>query len=195
MVSAVSIFLLLALVFSVLIFVLGFIFLLSVLVSLLFGAPYVPLSQKLVHEILSFGCLSANDILCDLGCGDGRILMSGVSDFNVSRAIGYEVAPWPYLKAMFLITCKRQKELKLFRKNCLKADIGKTTFIYLYLFPKLVDKVAYKIAHEGAPKTRVLCVEFPIDTNRHTGFQLLKSRKIANLMAYLYQLNPRNSLR
>ncbi|MBI2631161.1 hypothetical protein HYW73_03045 [Candidatus Nomurabacteria bacterium] len=164
------------------------VYLLSGLISIIFGAPYVPLSQKSIQKILSFGNLSSNDILYDLGCGDGRILMSGIFDFNVSKAVGYEIAPWPYFKTLFLIKLNQLKRIKLSRINCLKADISQATFIYLYLFPKLVDKIAYKIVREGKLKTRVLCVAFPIDTNRHIEFQLIKSEKLENLMAYLYEL-------
>jgi len=168
-------------------------FYLSGFISLMFGAPYIPLSRKYIRKILSFGNISSNDTLYDFGCGDGRILISGVSDFNVLKAVGYEIAPWPYLKTLFSIKLKRLKKISIFRKNFLKADIGQATFIYLYLFIKLVDKVAYKIAREGIPGTKILCVQFPIDTNKHTEFELLKSTKIDNLTIYLYKLKPRDS--
>lgn len=163
-------------------------FLSSSLFSIMFGAPYIPIAEKFVYKILSFGGLSPNDILYDLGCGDGRVLISGISDFKVSRAVGYEISPWPYFKTLFLIKYKRLEKIKLFRKNCLKADISQATFIYLYLLPTLVDKVAYKIAKEGKPKTKILCVSFPIDINKHIEFKLLKSEKIENLAVFLYEL-------
>lgn len=170
-------------------------FYLSGFISLIFGAPYIPLSKKPILKILSFGGLSSDDIFYDFGCGDGRILISGLSNFNISSAVGYEIAPWPYFKALFLIKYKKIRKIKLFRKNCLKADISQATFIYLYLFPKLVAKIARKIAKEGTPKIKILCVEFPIDTNQCVEFQLLKSEKIDNLTTYLYELKPRNPLK
>ena len=183
-----------------LIFALYFVFLLALLfyylsgfISLMFGAPYIPLSKKLIQKVLLFGELSLNDALYDLGCGDGRILMSGLADHNVSKAVGYEIAPWPYLKTLFLIKYKKIKGIELFRKNFLEADIREATFIYLYLFPKLINNVAYKIAKEGAAETKILCVQFPIDTNKHPEFKLLKSAEINEIMVYLYKLEPRNS--
>ena len=154
----------------------------------MFGAPYVPLSRKSVRKILLFGGLSSNDILCDLGCGDGRVLMSGLSNFNVSKVIGYEIAPWPYFKTLFLIKYNQLKKIELFRINCLKADVSQVTFVYLYLFPELVDKIAYKIAKEGIPEVIIVCVSFPININKHIEFQLLKSTKINNLIVHLYKL-------
>ncbi len=184
----------------ILITVFSFIFLLTLLffylsgfISLLFGAPYIPLSRKPIKKILSFGGLSSNDVFFDLGCGDGRILIPSLLNFNVSRAVGYEIAPWPYLKSLFLIKYKQIERIELFRKNFLEEDFREATFIYLYLFPKLVNKIAYKIASGKMYNTKILCVEFPIDLNKHNEFKLLKSGKIDGLMVYLYVLKPRNS--
>lgn len=165
-------------------------FYVSGLISLIFGAPYISLSKKSIPKILLFGGLSSSDVFYDLGCGDGRILESGLYDLNVSKAVGYEIAPWPYFKALFLSKYKRITKIQLFRKNFLKADISQATFIYLYLFPKLIEKTARKITEEGMPLTKILCIEFPIDINKHTRFKLLKSEKVDNLTLYLYELNP-----
>src|SRR3989344_2397596 len=182
--------LLFLLILNIALFVLAFTFLLSGFISIISGAPYVPLPRKSIQKILSFGNLSFDDTLYDLGCGDGRILISGCSNFNVSKAIGYEISPWPYLKTLFLIKFNRLKRVKLFRRNCLKADVNQATFIYFYLYPKLVDKLAYKISKQAMPKTRILSVVFPIDTKRHVEFQLLKLGKVDDLMVYLYELYP-----
>lgn len=176
------------LIFQILLPTIVLLFLLSEFVSIVSGAPYVPIPKKIVKEILSFGELSPHDILYDLGCGDGRVLISGALNFGVSRAVGYEVALWPYLKTLFLIKYSRLYNIDIFRQNCLKADINRATFIYLYLFPKLVDRLAYKIVREVGPKTKILCVAFPIDTNQYTEFQLLKSAKLNDLAVYLYEL-------
>lgn len=167
-------------------------FYLSGFVSIISGAPYIPLSKKLIRKILSFGGLSSDDIFYDLGCGDGRILISGLSNFNVSKAVGYEIAPWPYLKTLFLSKYNQLKRIDLFRRDCSKADISQATFIYLYLFPKLIEKLADKIIKEGKPETKILCVEFPIDINNFTELRLLKSTKIDNLTIYLYEIKPHN---
>ena len=171
----------------IIIIFLGTLFLLSGSISIMFGAPYVPLSRKSIHKILLFSNISPSDTLYDLGCGDGRVLISSVLDFNVQKAVGYEVAPWPYLNALFFIKLKQLKNIKLFRKNFLNKDLSGATFIYLYLFPNLVDKIAYKMEKEGKSGTRIVCVSFPIKLEKHTQFQLVKSSKIDNLIIYLYE--------
>lgn len=182
------------LIFQILLPITVLLFLLSEFVSMVSGAPYVSVPKKSVKKILSFGGLSSHDILYDLGCGDGRILISGSLDFGVQGAVGYEISLWPYLKALFSTKYNGLISIKIFRRNFFKSDISQATFIYLYLFPKLVDKIACKIVKENKPNTKILSVDFPIDTNQHTEFQLLKSAKIDKLTAYLYELKISDNL-
>ena len=164
-------------------------FLASMLRSIIAGAPYVPVSQKLIPNLLKFGGLVSSDVLLDLGCGDGRVLISGVENFHVNKAIGYDIALWPLLKAQFLIRRRElNKNIKIFRKNCLKADIGDATFIFLYLFPKLVDKLAYKIAAETKDGIKVLSLGFPINIEKHPEFRMISFKPIENITVYLYEI-------
>lgn len=162
--------------------------LVSGIASSIYGAPYVPIRKKLIKDLLTFGSLSESDIFYDLGSGDGRVLISAVKNFEVERAVGYEIALWPYLKSRFLI--KRSSldgRIGVCRKNFFKEDLSSTNFIYMYLFPGLVDELAYKIAGECQSCTKVLCPSFPIDIAKHPEFKLLKSEKIGRITAYLYE--------
>lgn len=169
--------------------ILAFLFLVSMLVSIIAGAPYVPIPRRLIKNILIFGGVNPDDVLFDLGCGDGRVLISGAQNFNVKKAIGYDIAFWPFLKAFFWIRyLGLNKNIEIIRKNCLRADIGDATFIFLYLFPKLVDRLAYKIAAETKNGIKILSLGFPIDIVKHPEFIVIKSQKFENLTAYLYEI-------
>jgi hypothetical protein len=160
----------------------------SGLISHFYGAPYVPVKKKAIKDILLFGGLSLNDNFYDLGSGDGRVLISAVRDFGVQKAAGYEISLWPYLKARLLLRRAGLKDrIKIFRRNFFKADLSAATFVYLYLFPKLVDRLAYKLARECRSGAKILCLSFPIDITRHSQFRLLKSEKIGKMMAYLHE--------
>lgn len=162
--------------------------LVSGVISSVYGAPYVPIRKKLVKDLLFFGGLSAGDIFYDLGSGDGRVLMSAIKDFGVEKAVGYEVALWPYLKSRFLIKHSRlDSRISVCRKNFFKTNLREASFIYMYLFPGSVDKLAYKIAGECQFGTKVLCPSFPIDITKHPKFRLLKSEKLGIITVYLYQ--------
>ena len=162
--------------------------LVSGLISSIHGAPYVPIRKKMTKDLLFFGGLSADDIFYDLGSGDGRVLISAVKDFGIEKAVGYEIALWPYLKSKFLIQWTDfGNSIDIKRSNFLKTDLSSATLIYVYLFPKLVDRLAFKIADECRAGTKILCPSFPIDIVKHPEFKLLKSEKIGRITAYLYE--------
>jgi hypothetical protein len=168
------------------------VFLLSGVVSSIHGAPYVPIASKLVGELLSFGGLSGKDIFYDLGSGDGRVLISAVKNFGVKKAVGCEVSFWPYLESKFALALNTsaadRAKLNIKRRDFLSADLSEATFIYMYLFPKLINQLASKIACEVRPGIKILCPSFPIDLTSHPEFQLLKSQKIGRHLVYLYVL-------
>jgi hypothetical protein len=160
----------------------------SSLVSSFAGAPYVPMRSKSVKGLLELGQVSSSDTVYDLGCGDGRILIAAARDFGVKKAIGYDIAAWPIMKAKWLARRAGVHEnVNVSRKNCFDADISEATFIYLYLLPKLVDRLAPKISKEVKSGTKILCADFPINLTNHPGFQLLKTEKVGTITGYLYE--------
>ena len=164
------------------------IFFISSLVSSFYGSPYVPMTRKKVKSLFLFGALSQNDIFFDLGCGDSRTLITAARDFNVKKAVGYDISLFPYLKSLFSILISRTgKKVTVHRSNFLKADISSATFIYLYLFPKIVDKLAYKLERETNVGTKILSASFPINLNGHPRIKLIKSEKFDKITAYLYE--------
>lgn len=154
--------------------------------SVMLGAPYVPIRRKYVYDLLRFGGLSSDDILYDLGSGDGRVVIAGVKKFGVKEAIGIEATSWPYYKSKFLIRDLGEK-IKILRDNFFKTDLSKATFVYIYLFPELVDRLAGKLETELQSGTKVLCPSFPIDTAKHPRFILKKESKVGSITAYLYE--------
>ena len=64
-------------------------FFISGFTSIFYGAPYVPISKKLIKDLLIFGELSSQDIFYDLGSGDGRVLLSSVPPFNLNKTLRY----------------------------------------------------------------------------------------------------------
>ncbi len=162
--------------------------LVSGIVSNAHGTPYVPIKRKYIRPILLWADLSANDIFYDLGCGDARVLISAVKDFGIKKATGFEVAPWSYLEARFVLGFSTTtNRIRIIRRNFFKANLSDASFIYAYLFPKPIDRLAYKLEKELVIGSKILCPSFPIDLVRHPEFKLLKSAKFDKITAYLYE--------
>ena len=83
-------------------------------------APYVPSEPYVVKRMLEVAQVGPEDIVFDLGCGDGRILITAVKDFGAKKAVGYEMQKDLYKQA--LNNVKKQgfaNRLRRFRKKFL----------------------------------------------------------------------------
>lgn len=159
----------------------------SNVVSAFFGAPYVPISKNKISKLLSFGDVKAGEIFYDFGSGDGRVLIVAKRYFNVAKAIGYDIAIWPFWKSRWMIKRSGLIDIKVQKENFIYADCGNANCVYAYLLPKTIDRLAYKFAVELSSGARIICPSFPIDIIKHPQFALKKTQKIGTLTAYLYQ--------
>lgn len=125
--------------------------------------PYVPTSQKVVNKMLELAKVNKNDIVYDLGSGDGRIPISAVKDFGAKRAVGIE------------IDAERIKEanenaekagvagkVKFVKGDIFKEDFSEATVVTLYLLPEINIKLRPKIL-PLKPGTRIVSHAFDMD--------------------------------
>lgn len=152
------------------------------------GAPYIPLPKKSLKGILGFAKIKNSQNLYDLGSGDGRVLIEAVRGFGVEKGIGYEVSPWSYLKAKFLVRrLGLSNKIRIFRQNFLNADLNKGDAVFIYLFPKIVQKLASKFSQELKSGVKVISVSFPIESPEKYNLRLIKTGKIDKFTIYLYE--------
>lgn len=162
--------------------------LISGLISQAKGALYVPISRKYLKDILKFSELKEASSFYDLGSGDGRVLIESVLNFRIKKAVGYEVSPWPYLKARFLIRRFGLKnKIDIFRQDFLRVDLREADNVFLYLFPKIVQKLAPKFKGELSSGSKIISVSFPINEPEKFNLQLIKTGKIDRFNLFVYQ--------
>jgi SAM-dependent methyltransferase len=109
------------------------------------GALYVSTSRRRIAAVLDVVPMQVDQVLVDLGCGDGRVLRQARRRFGV-HAVGYELNPLAYWKARLL--CAGYKGIKLLRLNFLKADLSDADLVFCYLFPDVMRDVAAKLKAE-----------------------------------------------
>ena len=137
---------------------------------------------------MDFAGIEEADNLYDLGAGDAGVLIKAVKDFGVKKAVGYEVAHWPFWKARFLV---RQNglinKIELIRQNFLEADLSGAKTVFMYLFGKLVQKAALKLSRESTAGAKIVCVSFSIQDHESLGFRLIKQGKAGNFSMFIYE--------
>ena len=88
------------------------------------GAPWVPTSRALVHNMLTIAEVEPGDVVYDLGCGDGRVIITAARRFG-AQAVGIEIDPLRYVWCQLLITLLRlRKRVKVFFGDFFSQDLS-----------------------------------------------------------------------
>jgi precorrin-6B methylase 2 len=124
--------------------------------SLLIGAGFEPTSMKLVKKMLEIAEIGPDDVLYDLGSGDGRIVVEAVKSYDAS-AVGIEADPIRVLwSRMFLLFNGIQDKSKIRWGNFFKEDITEATAVTLFLGGKTNQKLKKKLVKELKPGTIIV---------------------------------------
>lgn len=122
--------------------------------------PYVPTPNQVVEAMLKVAKVTKDDVVIDLGCGDGRIVVAAAEKFG-ARGIGYDLNPQRISEAEE--NAKRAKvdsRVKFIKEDLFKADIKQATVVTLYLLPSVNAKLKPRLLQELRPGTRVVSHSF-----------------------------------
>ena len=119
--------------------------------------------MKIVREALREAELGKEDVLYDLGCGDGRIPITAVKEFGVKKAYCVEIQKNLALSALERV--KREGlegRVIVVNADLFDVDISDATVITLYLTEPLLAMVRNKIEREAKRRVKVLSILFPL---------------------------------
>lgn len=127
-------------------------------------APYVPSPLIVVKNMLKLAGAGPDDVVYDLGCGDGRILFTAVEEFSVKRAVGYELNPTMCGSLQANIDEQDLVDrIEVINGNFFLADLSPATLITLYLTTSGNSKLKPKLEEELGQGARVVSHDFPIN--------------------------------
>jgi cyclopropane fatty-acyl-phospholipid synthase-like methyltransferase len=122
--------------------------------------PYVPTKQEVVEEMLRLANVKPGDVVYDLGCGDGRIVITAAQKFG-ARGVGVDIDPRRIADAIENAKragVARQVEFRL--GDLFEADIRAATVVTLYLLPEVNLRLKPKLRRDLRPGTRVVSHDF-----------------------------------
>lgn len=100
-------------------------------------APYVPTPQELVDRMLELAEVSEDDLLYDLGCGDGRIVVSAAKQYGC-RAVGFDNNPVRIAESwQNADEAKVESLVRFSEENIFDLDLSEASVITIYLLPRL----------------------------------------------------------
>jgi len=124
--------------------------------------PFVPTPGRVVESMLEMANVGPNDIVYDLGCGDGRIVIMAAKKYG-ARAVGIDIDPRRIAEARENARKAGVEDRVEFRQEDLfKADIGEATVVTLYLLTRINERLRPKLLGELKPGTRIVSHDFGI---------------------------------
>jgi SAM-dependent methyltransferase len=144
---------------------------------------YVPTPHHVVAEMLRLVQMNPTDVVYDLGCGDGRVVITAAKQYK-ARGVGVDIDP----KRIRESRANARKagvldRVKFLQQDLFGTDIREATVVTLYLLPQLNRQLRPKLLSDLRPGTRVVSHDFdmgewhpdkviyvPASTYEHTVF-------------------------
>ena len=128
--------------------------------------PYVPTTEEAVRAMLKLADVKKADIVYDLGCGDGRIVIAAAKTYG-ARGVGIDIDPDRIREAKENAKKAGVENLVRFEENDLfQANFREATVVTLFLLPSINLKLRPKLLQDLKPGTRVVSNTFDMGTWR-----------------------------
>ena len=125
--------------------------------------PFVPTPYEVVTEMLRIAGVNKDDIIYDLGCGDGRIVIMAAEKMG-ARGVGIDIDPQRIDESRENATkAKVTDRVRFLHKDLFEADIRKATAVTLYLTSEVNLRVRPKLLRELKPGTRIVSNDFDME--------------------------------
>jgi ribosomal protein L11 methylase PrmA len=121
---------------------------------------YVPTPQEVVDAMLQVAKVTKNDVVYDLGTGDGRIPVTAAKTYG-ARGVGIDIDPQRIKEATENVQANGVGDrVRIIQGDLFEANISEATVVTLYLLPSLNQKLIPKLNKELKPGTRIVSHAF-----------------------------------
>jgi uncharacterized protein (TIGR03000 family) len=126
---------------------------------------YVPTPQKVVDAMLELAGVGDKDVVYDLGCGDGRIVITAVSRFKAKRGVGVDLDPERVKDSKANARAAKVEDKVEFREeDVLKMkDLGDASVVMLYLGNDVNERLKPILKKTLKPGSRVVSHRFTME--------------------------------
>jgi len=147
---------------------------------------FVPTPEEVVDSMLKMAGVTPKDVVYDLGCGDGRIVITAAQKYG-ARGVGIDIDPERIKEANANAkTAGVTGKVKFVRGDLFEADISEATVVTLYLLTDLNLKLRPKLMRDLNPGTRVVSHAFNMGD-----WKPERQATIRGTTVYLWRIPPR----
>ena len=140
------------------------------------GAIFVPTPADVVTKMLEVAKVTKDDLLYDLGCGDGRIVVAAALQHGC-RAVGYEIDDRKVRQSKENVQRNRlEKLVRIQQQDIFTLDLREASVVTLYLLPEMNDQLVPQLK-QMKTGCRIVAHDFAIDGYQHDRLVTLKSKE------------------
>lgn len=122
--------------------------------------PYVPTPQIVVDKMLEVAAVTKDDVVYDLGSGDGRIVITATKKYG-ARGVGVDIDPERVKEANAnAVQAGVADRVKFIEQDLFTTDLKEASVVTLYLLPEVNLRLRPKLWRELKPGTRVVSHAF-----------------------------------
>ena len=152
-------------------------------------APYVTTPVEVVEKMLEMAQVDQGDIVYDLGCGDGRIVIAAAEKYG-ARGVGIDIDPLRIEESRRNAVESEVEDLvKFYVQDATKVDISEATVITLYLLPESNELLRPKFEKELKPGAFVVSHNYSIPgwSDREAGYAAVETPDGQQHTIFLYK--------
>jgi precorrin-6B methylase 2 len=125
-----------------------------------YDVPFVPTPQHVVEGMLDLAGVKKGEVVYDLGCGDGRIVVTAAKKYG-ARAVGVDINPERIKEAQDNAqTAGVTDQVKFIQGDLFKADVKDANVVTLYLLSSVNLKIRPMLQEQLRPGSRVVSNTF-----------------------------------
>lgn len=123
---------------------------------------FVPTPQPVVDRMLKLARIKRGELVYDLGCGDGRIVITAARKYG-ARAVGFDLDPERVRESRQNVAkAKVQRRVKIREANIFKVDLRRANVVTLYLLSSINKRLLPKLK-KLKPGSRIISHDFSIN--------------------------------
>ncbi|UCE50703.1 MAG: methyltransferase domain-containing protein [Phycisphaerales bacterium] len=123
---------------------------------------YVPTPQPVVDKMLELAQVTKDDLVYDLGCGDGRIVVTAAKKYGC-KAVGYDIARKRIKESLANVEKNNVGHLvRIEQRDIFTLDLSKADVVTLYLLPSLNVKLIPQL-EKLKPGSRIVSHDFDME--------------------------------
>lgn len=123
-------------------------------------APYVPTPEDVVDRMLTLAAVTDKDVVYDLGCGDGRIVIAAAQKYG-AHGVGVDIDPQRIAESQANARKAGVEHLVSFKlQDAMTVDLSKATVVTLYLLSASNLKLRPLLTRQLAPGSRIVSHAF-----------------------------------